>query len=99
MNIIALYLMLIFLYGIVESTWKRIGNTIEYNFKIPANTSALFHLPFLGKKIKSVIESGIAVYKNGQLIPTDGIELIENNDKEGVVSLAAGRYHFVVEYE
>ncbi|VAX29743.1 alpha-L-rhamnosidase, partial [hydrothermal vent metagenome] len=86
-------------YGEVSSYWQRKGNNIEYDFTVPANTSAVFHLPFLGKNIKSVSESGVAVYKNGQLIPTEGIGLIDNNDKEAVVSLAAGKYHFVVEYE
>lgn len=86
-------------YGKVSSHWQRKENSIEYDFTVPANTSAVFHLPFLGKNVKSVTESGVAVYKNGQLIPIDGIELIDNNEKEAVVSLTAGKYHFVVEYE
>ena len=86
-------------YGAVSSHWQRKGNSIEYDFTIPANTGAEFHLPFLGKTVKSVTESGIAVYKNGQLIPAKGIELMDNDEKEAVVSLAAGKYHFVVAYE
>jgi len=86
-------------YGVVASNWKRVGNKIEYNFKIPANTSALFHLPFLGKNIKSVTESNSIIYQNDNLIPTKGIDLIDRNENEAIVSLVAGEYHFVVEYE
>lgn len=86
-------------YGVVSSHWQRKGDTIEYNFNIPANTSAVFHLPLLGKEIKSVIESNVAIYQNGNLIPAEGIDLIDNNEDEAIVSLSAGEYHFVVEYE
>lgn len=86
-------------YGVVSSHWQRKGDTIEYNFNIPANTSAVFHLPLLGKEIKSVMESNVAIYQNGNLIPVEGIDLIDNNKDEAIVSLSAGEYHFVVEYE
>ena len=86
-------------YGIVSSHWKRSEKNIEYNFVIPANSSAEFHLPFLGKRIGAVYENGAAIYKNGDLIPTKGIDVIEAKEDEAVVSLVAGEYHFIVEYE
>ena len=86
-------------YGIVSSNWEKKENKIEYNFNIPANTSAEFHVPFLESEIKSVQESGDFVYKNGRIIPAKGMELIDNDYTKAVVSLTAGEYHFIVEYE
>jgi len=86
-------------YGVVSSHWQRNKNKIEYNFTIPANTSAIFHLPFLGKEIRLVKESNTVIYQNKNLIPIDGIELVDRNEKEAMVSLVAGEYNFVVEYE
>jgi len=86
-------------YGTVSSHWLRNGNTIEYNFVVPANTSAEFHLPFLGKDAVSANENGLLVFQNGRLIPTEGIELIKADKNEAIIALAAGKYRFVVEYD
>ena len=86
-------------YGLVSSNWQKKENKIEYNFNIPANTSAEFHIPFLDREIKSVKESDNYVYKNGSVIPAKGMALIDNDYTKAVVSLEAGEYHFVVEYE
>jgi alpha-L-rhamnosidase len=85
-------------YGKIISHWKRNGNSVEYNFTVPANTSALFHVPFLGKTIKSASESGNSIYQGGNFTAVDGVRLLDNSDDEAVLSLAAGTYHFVVEY-
>jgi alpha-L-rhamnosidase len=86
-------------YGIVSSYWERRENIIEFNFIVPANTSAEFHLPFLGQEIRSVKENDVFVYQNGKTISRNGLKLIKTNDDEAIVSLAAGVYHFIVEYE
>ncbi len=86
-------------YGVVSSHWVRKGNIIEYNFKIPTNTSAVFHLPLMGKELKSVRESNISLYENGKIVPAESIDLIDTNEKEAMISLASGAYHFVVEYK
>ncbi len=86
-------------YGVVESSWKSSDNIIEYSFTVPANTSAEFHLPFLDKKISFVKEGEKVLFQYGNLIPSAGIDLIERNAREAIVSLVAGQYHFVVEYE
>ncbi len=85
-------------YGIVSSRWQRKGNMIFYNFKIPANTKGVFHLPFLGKKIKSVKVGNVTLYDHGNIIPARGIDLINTNEDEAVISLSSGEYYFVVEY-
>ena len=85
-------------YGIVSSHWEKNGNSIEYNFKIPVNTTAEFHLPFLGKNVKSVKEADTFIFQNEELMPMEGIDLIETNENEAIISLVSGEYHFVVEY-
>jgi alpha-L-rhamnosidase len=86
-------------YGIVSSHWQKKGNTIEYNFNVPVNTTAEFYLPSLGKKVKSVKESEVFVFQNDKVIPAEGIELTKTNKDETVFSLVSGKYHFVVEYD
>ncbi|MEZ5106739.1 MAG: family 78 glycoside hydrolase catalytic domain [Draconibacterium sp.] len=86
-------------YGIVSSHWQKKGNTIEYNFNVPVNTTAEFYLPSLEKKVKSVKESEVFVFQNDKLIPSEGIELTKTNKDEAVFSLVSGEYHFVVEYD
>ncbi len=86
-------------YGIVSSNWQKKENKIEYNFNIPANTSAEFHIPTLGGKIKSVKDNGNFIYKNEKMIPTKGMNLINTDSTKVIVSLVAGEYHFIVEYE
>lgn len=86
-------------YGIVSSNWQKKENQIKYNFNIPANTSAEFHIPYLDSEIKSVKESGNFIYKNGKVLPANGMDLIDTENNKAVVSLVSGEYHFVVEYE
>ena len=86
-------------YGIVASNWKKVGNTIEYNFIVPANTSALFHFPVLGKEIRSAKESNVVIYQDGNFISNEEIKIIDMNKNEKIVSLGAGKYQFIVEYE
>ena len=85
-------------YGIVSSHWQKKGNTIEYNFQFPANTSAEFYLPFLGKEVNFVQETDVYISQNDELIPVEGIELLKTNEKEAILSLGYGEYNFVVEY-
>ncbi len=86
-------------YGEIVSHWRKKNNTIEYDVTVPPNTSAEFHVPYLGKTIKSATESGKALYKEGNFTPVEGVRLLDNNAKEAIHSLGSGTYHFVVEYE
>lgn len=79
-------------------TLEKKGNTIDFNFRIPANTNAVFYLPLLGKDIISILENNVFIYAHEELIPAKGIELLNTNEKEVIISLASGEYHFVVNY-
>jgi alpha-L-rhamnosidase len=86
-------------YGLVSSAWRKNKKSIEYNFVIPANTTAAFHLPFLDKNIKSVMESNVLIYENGEVKPTADMTLLETGENKATISLNAGDYRFVVTYE
>ncbi len=86
-------------YGLVTSHWQRNENTITYNFTIPVNTSAEFHLPFMENGIESIKESDILVYQKDEFIPQEGIKLIETTENKSKISLESGDYSFIVEYK
>ena len=41
-------------YGLITSSWKKSASRFEVIIDIPANTSAIVHLPGIGKKIEQV---------------------------------------------
>ena len=86
-------------YGPVSSRWQQKGYLIEYEFQIPANTSALLELPALGKKITSIKESSVVLYQDGKFQPADHIELQDVQDEKTSYLLGAGKYKFAVEYK
>ncbi|NQU51008.1 MAG: family 78 glycoside hydrolase catalytic domain [Bacteroidetes bacterium] len=59
--------------GKIEAKWKKEGNQFEYNFTIPANTSATVYIPgnsvekvsIDGEKLSDVFKSSEIDYKNG----------------------------------
>ena len=86
-------------YGKIMSHWQRKESTITYSFNIPVNTTAEFYLPNLDKEVVSIKENNIAVYDNEIFSASQGIELLENENDEMIISLDSGEYSFIVEYE
>jgi len=86
-------------YGLVASDWQRKENTIAYNFSIPVNTTAEFHLPYLGKDIIAIREGDILIYDKEVFIPSPGIELLKSTNNETIINLDSGEYNFIVEYK
>lgn len=75
-------------YGRIKSSWKTDGNTIDYNFTVPANTSATLILK--QASIKSVTENGQKLKK------VSGISEITEIDGNLRMLLASGTYWFQV---
>jgi len=86
-------------YGRVSSQWRKHNNSVEFEFEIPANTTAEFHAPSLGKKIKFISEGKVVVYEDDQFMSTENMTLLKTSAKETVISLNAGVYQFVVAFE
>jgi len=60
-------------YGIIRSSWKRVGKGIEYQVTVPPNSSAT---------VKLSVNPSLHVYLDGQLQPATG-GILEKNIKAG----------------
>ncbi len=58
-------------YGIIRSSWKRVGKGIEYRVTIPPNSSAT---------VKLSVDPSLRIYLDGQLEPATGGVLEKNID-------------------
>ncbi|HMR85629.1 MAG TPA: family 78 glycoside hydrolase catalytic domain, partial [Niabella sp.] len=73
-------------YGKIKSTWVRNGNHIQWNIEIPANCSALIHIPAAGAEL--VKESG----KNAA--EAEGVSFVKLENGAAVYRVASGNYQF-----
>ncbi|WP_419876455.1 family 78 glycoside hydrolase catalytic domain [Candidatus Pristimantibacillus sp. PTI5] len=74
------------MYGIVESSWRLIGNRIEVEALIPANTSA--EIVLVGAKSADTTENGRS------LDQVEGIVSITENDDNVLIIVGSGAYRF-----
>ncbi|MDQ6417946.1 family 78 glycoside hydrolase catalytic domain [Paenibacillus sp. LHD-117] len=74
------------MYGQVESSWRIIGDRIELEAIIPANTSA--EIVLMGAKAGDIVENGIT------LDQTKGILSITENDDHVLIMVGSGEYRF-----
>lgn len=77
------------MYGRIESSWQREGNTVTYRFTIPANTSATVCLP-CGKGTK-ITEGGKDIKK------AKSIKLLSIVDGKQQMEVGSGTYVFTVQ--
>jgi alpha-L-rhamnosidase len=76
-------------YGTIQSNWENKNGTIIYTIEIPANTSAMVHLPIIaGKKI----------YENNKVIFNGNkhVKLVERKIDEFVFEVKSGNYSFKI---
>jgi len=83
--------------GRYTSNWHVQPDGIVYDIVIPANASANVRLPFFGKNLVSVSESGKEIWKEGkQIAKVAGGKDARIGQQEFVVSLGSGTYSFYV---
>jgi alpha-L-rhamnosidase len=75
-------------HGTIESNWIARKDTLFWDIKIPANTTAEVHLPC--SDTERISESGNPLRK------AEGIESYRENGNELLVELGSGNYHFTV---
>lgn len=76
-------------YGTILSNWENKNGTVIYTIKIPANTSAMVHLPIIiGKKI----------YENNKVVFNGNkhLKLVERKVDEIVFEVQSGNYSFKI---
>lgn len=72
-------------YGKIESSWTRDGNTVTYRFTVPANTTATLLLPTAGRDVVEIGEGGKFVKQNKEVVAG-----------KAVYALPSGTYTFIV---
>jgi alpha-L-rhamnosidase len=75
-------------YGTISSSWKKTKAGLQFEFEIPASTTATVYLP--ARSVKDLRESGRPLDKSNSFIYV--------GDKDGhlVLKLESGAYHFEV---
>ena len=74
------------MHGRIESSWEIKGDTVIYEFRVPANTSATLYL--VASSPDDVTESGQPVSK------AQGVESLGYEDGRARYRLASGSYQF-----
>ena len=76
------------MYGRITSEWKTADKQTEYNFDVPANTTATLYL--IGTDVTNVTESGIKIKGTGN------VSYVGKKDKKLVFKVKSGTYRFIV---
>jgi len=73
-------------HGLIESNWKKEGDKLTLEVKIPANTSAVVYLP--AENPKDVKESGRS------LKSAEGVKVTGSEENKVIIQVESGRYEF-----
>lgn len=73
-------------YGLIRSSWKKDGGTLEWKIEIPANTEAEVYIPALSAT--SVFEGGIDARKS------DGVSFVRMENGRAIFKVGSGSYYF-----
>ncbi|MFD1771987.1 alpha-L-rhamnosidase [Sphingobacterium suaedae] len=76
------------LYGEIVSSWKKIGNTLQWTISIPANSRANVFLPT--NDVHTISEGGKQITKH------DDMEVLGQEAGTVQVAIGSGTYHFIV---
>jgi len=77
--------------GKITSKWRKTGNLIVMDIKIPANTTATVYLP-CGKP-EAIKENGISA---GRAL---GVEFVRCQNNSATYNIQSGKYHFTLPYK
>ena len=84
-------------YGLVSTKWEKKDVTLKLKVSIPANTSALVHVPTLGKESPTISEGSQVLLDAGKPSTTDkDIKFIKLEKDAAIFSVGAGDYEFHV---
>jgi alpha-L-rhamnosidase len=73
-------------YGEIQSSWERKEKKLTMEITVPANTKAILYIPSANKT--EITESGETLEN------TEGLKIMESNDRFIVVEAGSGRYVF-----
>ena len=75
------------LHGLIKSEWKKSTGKFEWNVTVPANSSAVIHIP--ATSLTDVMESGMDISKSA------GVEAVKFENGAAIVEVGSGEYKFV----
>ncbi|MFI5132593.1 MAG: alpha-L-rhamnosidase C-terminal domain-containing protein, partial [Chitinophagales bacterium] len=73
-------------HGLIRSDWKKTAENFEWNVTIPANTSAVIHVP--ARSVSDVTESG------RELSKTEGVQIVKWENGSAILQAGSGQYKF-----
>ncbi len=73
-------------YGTIVSSWKKSGNSVNYNVSIPANSTATLY-----------VKAGNLKENNQDISENSHIALVKNESGDYILQLQSGSYSFTVE--
>ena len=74
------------IHGIIKSSWKKEGNSFNWNISIPANSTAIVYVP--AQSVNSVVENGKPVMGD------EGIKFLRMKQGRAVLQVNSGDYSF-----
>ena len=85
------------MYGTLVSRWEIENDQFIMKVSIPANTTAVIHIPIVNDSWSVIEESAKVLVKDGiSVTSTQGLNFIEANDSETIFEAGAGNYTFTV---
>ena len=75
------------MHGLIKSEWKKSTDKFEWNVTVPANSSAVIHIP--ARSLTDVTESGMDISKFA------GVQSVKFENGVAIVQVGSGEYKFV----
>ena len=74
------------MHGLIKSEWNKNAGQFEWNVSIPANSSAIIHVP--ARSLAELMESGSDILK------AEGVQSVKFENGVAVVQVGSGQYKF-----
>ena len=83
--------------GLVSTKWEKKEGALNLHVSIPANASAMIHVPTMGKENPTISESGQIIWKAGKYVGAEAnIEFVKVEKDAAIFAVGAGDYEFEV---
>ena len=74
------------MHGLIKSEWNKNAGQFEWNVSIPANSSAIIHVP--ARSLAELMESG------SDISTAEGVQSVKFENGVAVVQVGSGQYKF-----
>ena len=83
------------IYGMIRSRWHIKGDGLTMNVTIPANTTALIHIPVIDKPWSTITEGGTLLINNEETIGgMTALRFVNKDEKSVIFEAGSGEYEF-----